>query len=90
MSLILHEQARRNDMVLIVASKASPHPFLLVFVWTRRNEVAWFLTLEASPFASSLFVLGRHGEVVNTNNMINRTFTFFLFVLLASLIALGI
>jgi hypothetical protein len=58
-------------MVLIVSFKASPHPILLVFVWTRCNKVTWFLTIEASPFASSLFVLRGHGDIISTTNMIN-------------------
>ena len=42
-------------MVLIVASKESSHHFILVFVWTRHNEVALFLALEASPFSMQDF-----------------------------------
>jgi hypothetical protein len=77
-SLILHERAWSDHMVLIVASKAPPHPFILVFVWTRHNKVAWFLTLEASPLSSSLFALGGHREMVSANNMTNWIFAFFL------------
>jgi hypothetical protein len=55
-------------MVLIVASKASSHPFILVFMWTRRNEVAWFLALKAFPFSSSLFSLGGHREMISASS----------------------
>ena len=77
-SLILHDRTWSDRVVLIVASKTTPCPFILVFVRTRRDEVAYLLAFETPHFSSSLFVLEGHGEMISTNNMTNWIFTFFL------------
>jgi hypothetical protein len=39
MSLILYDRTWGDHVILFIASKTSPYPFVLVFVWTRSNEV---------------------------------------------------
>jgi hypothetical protein len=86
-SLILHERAWSDHVILLVVCDTS-HFILSVHVWAWDNKVTHLLAFEASPFFRSSLLLEDIEESFSANNINTWNFTFFLFLLFASFVAL--
>jgi hypothetical protein len=72
--LIYHERTWSDHMVLVIASKTSPYPFILIFVWTWRNEVAWLIALEAPSHPQVVCIATTAQEKMNPWKETSRSF----------------
>jgi hypothetical protein len=88
-SLILHERAWRDHVILLITYEACPYFTLSVHVWTWGNEVAQLIALEVSPFSSPFLLIEYiEGSLVQTT-LILEVSPFSLFLLFASIVVVG-